>query len=175
MSLWSKQEPSPANKEAGPIPVPFTPAIPQHNKESFPMPAMTREEVPTTPLGSGSDLLLGAGAEFEGKLTFKGTVRIDAKFIGSIVTNDVLVVGENARIEAEITCGTVVVQGEVNGNIKAKNAVEVHRTGKVRGNLETPSLVVEKGAHLQGEVKMAGAEKGAVAKPASASGATALQ
>src|ERR1700704_1704869 len=66
MALWSKQEPSPATREAGPIPAPFTPAIPQHNKESFPMPVMTREEVPTTPLGSGSDLLLGAGAEFEG-------------------------------------------------------------------------------------------------------------
>ena len=175
MALWNKQEPLPATKEAGPIPVPYAPAVPQH-KESFPMAMLTREEVPTTPLGSGSDLLLGAGAEFEGKLTFKGTVRIDAKFTGSIVTNDVLVVGEHARIEAEITCGTVVVQGEVNGNIKAKNAVEVHRSAKLRGNIETPSLMVEKGAFLQGEVKMATAgEKGAVAKPAAAPGASSLQ
>ncbi len=82
MALWNKQEPLPATKEAGPIPVPYAPAVPQH-KESFPMAMLTREEVPTTPLGSGSDLLLGAGAEFEGKLTFKGTVRIDAKFTGS--------------------------------------------------------------------------------------------
>jgi cytoskeletal protein CcmA (bactofilin family) len=164
MSLWNKQEPLPATREAGPIPVPFAP-VPQH-KESFPMAVLTREEVPNTPLGSSSDLLLGAGAEFEGKLTFKGTVRIDAKFTGSIVTNDVLVVGEHARIDAEITCGTVVVQGEVNGNIKAKNAIEVHRTGKVRGNFDTPSLIVEKGAFLQGEVRMVTVEKGAVAKPA---------
>ena len=139
------------------------------------MAVMTREEVPNTPLGGSSDLLLGAGAEFEGKLTFKGTVRIDAKLTGSIVTNDVLVVGEHARIDAEITCGSVVVQGEVNGNIKAKNAVEVHRSAKLRGNIETPSLMVEKGAFLQGEVKMATAEKGAVAKPAAAPGATSLQ
>jgi cytoskeletal protein CcmA (bactofilin family) len=139
------------------------------------MAVMTREEVPNTPLGGSSDLLLGAGAEFEGKLTFKGTVRIDAKFTGSIVTNDVLVVGEHARIDAEITCGTVVVQGEVNGNIKAKNAIEVHRTGKLRGNIETPSLMVEKGSFLQGEVRMATVEKGAIAKPAAAPGAAALQ
>jgi cytoskeletal protein CcmA (bactofilin family) len=174
MALWNKQEPLPATRETGPSPVPFAPAVTQP-KESHPMAMMTREEVPITPLGSSSDLLLGAGAEFEGKLTFKGTVRIDAKFTGSIVTNDVLVVGEHARIDAEITCGTVVVQGEVNGNIKAKNAVEVHRTAKLRGNVETPSLVVEKGAFLQGEVKMAAAgEKAAVAKSA-ASGASALQ
>jgi cytoskeletal protein CcmA (bactofilin family) len=175
MSYWNnKQEPLPATRETGPIPAPFTPAVPQH-KESFPMATVTREEVPTTPLASSSDLLLGAGAEFEGKLTFKGTVRIDAKFSGSIVTNDVLVVGEHARIDAEITCGTVVVHGEVNGNIKAKNAVEVHRSGKVRGNLETPSLMVEKGSFLQGEVKMATIEKGAAAKPTAAPGAAVLQ
>ena len=139
------------------------------------MAVMTREEVPTPPLGSGSDLLLGAGAEFEGKLTFKGTVRIDAKFKGSIVTNDVLVIGEHARIDAEITCGSVVVQGELNGNIKAKNAVEVHRSAKLRGNIETPSLMVEKGAFLQGDVKMAAAEKGAVAKAPVVPGGPSLQ
>jgi cytoskeletal protein CcmA (bactofilin family) len=109
---------------------------------------------------SGGDLLLGAGVQFEGKLTFKGTVRIDAKFTGSIVTNDVLVVGERAKIDAEITCGTVVVEGEVNGNVKAKTGVELHRSAKVRGNVETASLAVEKGALLQGEVKMMPGEKG---------------
>jgi cytoskeletal protein CcmA (bactofilin family) len=69
----------------------------------------------------------------------------------------------------------VVVHGEVNGNIKAKTAVEVHRSGKFRGNLETPSLMVEKGALLQGEVRMSTVEKGAVAKPPGAPGSAALQ
>ena len=118
----------------------------------------THREVPTAD-GRGSDLLLGAGAEFEGKLTFKGTVRIDARFTGSIVTNDVLVVGEHARIDAEISCGTVIVEGEVNGNIKAKSAVELRRSGKVHGDVETPSLVVETGSVLQGEVRMGGADR----------------
>jgi cytoskeletal protein CcmA (bactofilin family) len=117
------------------------------------MPTMTPEGLHASPAESG-DLLLGAGAEFEGKLTFKGTVRIDAKLTGSIVTNDVLVVGEHARIDAEITCGTVVIHGVVNGNIVAKSAVELRRSAKVRGNVQTPSLQVEKGAVLQGEVKM---------------------
>ena len=105
------------------------------------------------PAGS-SDLLIGAGAEFEGKLTFKGTVRIEARFKGSIVTDDILIVGEHARIEAEITCGTVVVYGEVTGNIKAKNAVELHKPAMVRGDIEAPSLLVEKGALFQGAVRM---------------------
>ena len=124
------------------------------------------EPLPTTPASSGSgapltappstsaDLLLGAGAEFEGKLRFKGTVRIDALFKGQIITNDVLVVGENARIDAEITCGTVIVHGQVNGDVKAKSAVEVLRTGSIRGNVETPSLRLDKGGRLDGMVKM---------------------
>jgi cytoskeletal protein CcmA (bactofilin family) len=105
---------------------------------------------------STGDLLLGAGAEFEGKLTFKGTVRIDSKFKGSIVTNDVLVVGEHARIDADITCGTVIVHGQVNGNITAKDAVELHQPAKVRGDVETASLSMDRGVVLHGQVKMTG-------------------
>jgi cytoskeletal protein CcmA (bactofilin family) len=112
---------------------------------------------PPTP--ATSDLLLGAGAEFEGKLTFRGTVRIDALFKGSIVTNDVLVVGEHARIDADISCGTVIVHGEVNGNIKAKTAIELIRTARVKGDLETPSVRLDKGAVLNGAVRMPGAPK----------------
>lgn len=142
---------------------------PQDQSASTGAPA--REEAPAA--AGGSDLLLGAGAEFEGKLTFKGTVRIDAKFTGSIVTNDVLVVGERARIDAEITCGTVVVHGEVNGNITAKTGVELHRTARVRGNVEAASLSIEKGAVLQGEVKMNLGEKPASSRPASSAKADA--
>jgi len=131
-----------------------------------------RDEIPTS-LGGSSDLLLGAGAEFEGKLNFKGTVRIDARFRGSIDTDDVLIVGEHARIDASISCGTVIVHGEVNGNIRAKTGVELRHTAKVRGDLDTPSLSVEKGAFLQGGVKMEGtAQPAASARPVAVTGTT---
>src|SRR5215831_19620121 len=89
-----------------------------------------REDSPTNVGAAPSDLLLGRGARFEGKLTFEGTVRIDAVFIGTIVTNDVLVVGEAAHIDAKITCGTIVIHGEVSGNIQAKNGVEIRQSAK---------------------------------------------
>jgi cytoskeletal protein CcmA (bactofilin family) len=112
-----------------------------------------RDELPTS-VGDASDLRLGAGVELDGKLTFKGTVRIDATFKGSIVTNDVLVVGEHAKIDAEISCGTVIVEGEVNGSIRAKSAVELHRSARVRGDIETPSLAMESGVFFHGTVRM---------------------
>ncbi len=94
------------------------------------------------------------GALHEGKLTFEGTVRIDGKFTGTIVTADVLVVGEGAKISAEISCGTIIIHGDVTGNIRAKNAVELHHPAKMRGNVETPSLMVEKGVIFEGQTKM---------------------
>jgi cytoskeletal protein CcmA (bactofilin family) len=153
-SATQPERPADAAPARAPQP-PTAPAQPPAREKETPMAMMKRDE---STAGAGSDLLLGQGAEFEGKLTFAGTVRIDAKFKGSIVTNDVLVVGEHARIDADITCGTVIVHGEVNGNIKAKSAVELHHPAKVRGNVETPSLMLEKGVVFQGESRM-GLEK----------------
>jgi cytoskeletal protein CcmA (bactofilin family) len=170
MSLWNNAETSVNDRKS-------SVALPQPTPERQEPVAVTKAaeakaiEAPVAPVPHpGSDLLLGRGARFEGKLSFEGTVRIDARFTGSIVTNDVLVVGEAARIDADITCGTIVVHGEVNGNIKAKTAVEIHQTAKVRGDLDTPSLVVQKGALFHGASKMdvAGA-KAAPLKAAAAS------
>jgi cytoskeletal protein CcmA (bactofilin family) len=131
------------------------------------MAMLKREELTTVPAASGDlNALLGRGSEFEGKLTFEGTVRIDGKFTGTIVTNDVLVIGEGAKVNAEITCGTVIVHGEINGNLKAKSAVELHHPARMRGNIETPSLMVEKGVIFEGQTKMEVVEKAAL-KPAS--------
>ncbi|HYG66625.1 MAG TPA: polymer-forming cytoskeletal protein [Anaeromyxobacteraceae bacterium] len=130
------------------------------------MAMLKRDEMTSIPAGSGDlNALLGRGSEFEGKLTFEGTVRIDGKFTGTIVTNDVLVIGEGAKVSAEITCGTIVVHGEINGNVKAKNAVELHHPARMRGNIETPSLMIEKGVLFEGASKMEGLEKGG-SKPA---------
>src|SRR5687768_18243793 len=83
--------------------------------------------------------LLGKGSEFDGKLTFEGQVRIDGKFTGQIHTKDVLVVGEGAKVMAEINAGTVIVNGIVEGNIRATQMVELHQPGRVKGSIETPS------------------------------------
>ncbi len=131
------------------------------------MAMLKRDELTSIPAASGDlNALLGRGSEFEGKLTFEGTVRIDGKFTGTIVTNDVLVVGEGAKISAEINCGTIIVHGEITGNVKAKSAVELHHPVKVKGNIETPSLMIEKGVIFEGQARMENLEKAAPAKPA---------
>ncbi len=108
------------------------------------------------PAPHSADLRLGRGVRLEGKLTFSGTVRVDATFQGSIVTDGVLVVGEDAKVDAEIACGTVIVEGEVNGNVVASAAVELRRTAVLRGDVETPSLAVERGARFDGASRRPG-------------------
>jgi cytoskeletal protein CcmA (bactofilin family) len=155
MPFWNKPREDGVSPAQGPAervePIPLS----QQREEPQHMAMLKRDEITSTPAAS-SDLnaLLGRGSEFEGKLTFEGTVRIDGKFTGTIVTGDVLVVGEGAKISAEISCGTIIIHGEVTGNIRAKNAVELHHPAKMRGNVETPSLMIEKGVIFEGQTKM---------------------
>ncbi len=100
--------------------------------------------------------LLGRGSSFDGKLTFEGTVRVDGKLSGEIFSNDVLVIGEGAEVNAEIDVGVVIVEGSVTGNIRAKRAVELHAPARVRGNLETPTLFIDKGVMFEGQCRMEG-------------------
>ena len=94
--------------------------------------------------------LLGRGATFDGKLTFEGTVRIDGKFKGEVFSDDTLVIGEGAHVEAEIDIGEVIIQGTVVGNIKAKRSIEIHAPGRVKGDLHSPSLQIDKGVVFEG-------------------------
>ncbi len=86
------------------------------------MPVPAHAEKPESEINT----LLGKGSEFEGKLTFEGTVRVDGKISGEIFSDDVLVVGEGASVSAEIDVGVIIVEGSVTGNIRAKRAVELH-------------------------------------------------
>src|SRR5215510_13366876 len=112
--------------------------------------------------------LLGRGATFEGKLTFEGTVRIDGRFKGEVFTDDTLVIGEGAHVEAQIDVGEVIIQGTVVGNVKAKRSIEIHAPGRVKGDLHTPSLQIDKGVIFEGRSFMENAVSTAAPRPAPA-------
>ena len=98
--------------------------------------------------------LLGRGSEFEGKLSFEGTVRVDGKLSGEIFSEDVLIIGEGAEVNAEISVGAIIIEGTVHGNIHAKRSVEIHTPARVRGNISTPSLSIDKGVMFDGQCQM---------------------
>jgi cytoskeletal protein CcmA (bactofilin family) len=109
---------------------------------------------PTSSSPGGLTAFIDQGSEFEGKLSFKDTVRIDGRFRGEISSENTLIVGESGEIEASIRSKTVAVSGSVVGDVHAMEKVVVHKTGRIEGNIETKTLVVEEGAVIEGQVKM---------------------
>ncbi|HUU37322.1 MAG TPA: polymer-forming cytoskeletal protein [Candidatus Desulfaltia sp.] len=86
---------------------------------------------------------------FKGELSFKGSFRIDGHFQGKIVSDSMLVIGEQGKVEADVQVGYIVINGEVKGTIRADDKVEIHSRGRVLGSIITPKLVVDEGAYLE--------------------------
>ncbi len=97
---------------------------------------------------------LDRGASFKGEMEFEDTMRIDGKFNGKIVSKNELIVGESAHIEGDVFVGRIAISGTVMGKIVATQRVEIHRTGKVYSDIDTPALVIEEGAIFQGNCSM---------------------
>jgi cytoskeletal protein CcmA (bactofilin family) len=101
---------------------------------------------------------MGEDTVFNGSLTFDGTVRIDGKFEGQVITEDTLIIGETGHLIAEISAGTVVCMGRVEGTVMASKKVEIHSTSRVVGNVKSPALYIELGGVLDGTCDMTGKE-----------------
>jgi len=97
---------------------------------------------------------LGQGAEFEGKLIFNGSVRIDGKFQGEIFGQGSLVVGNGALVQANIAVKSVYISGNVQGNIEVNEKINIHSTGRFSGDVRTPVFIMEEGAFFDGRSHM---------------------
>lgn len=89
--------------------------------------------------------------KIEGTLKFSGSFQIDGHFNGKIDSNAVLVIGKNGKVESEINIGVIIINGEVKGNIHAKERVEINSGGHVIGTIKTPRLIVKDGANLEAQ------------------------
>jgi cytoskeletal protein CcmA (bactofilin family) len=94
---------------------------------------------------------LGSNSEFEGQLTFQGTIRIDGSYTGDITVDGTLIVGPSGRVKAEVSASNMIISGEVTGNMNAETNIEVHASGKVYGNLVAPTVTIHEGAVFQGQ------------------------
>lgn len=108
---------------------------------------------PSTQRGDLS-AFIDEGSEIEGKFTFSGTVLLNAKFHGEIVTTDTLIIGEKGVVNASVRAGSVVIRGEVVGNVQANERVELKGRARVFGDLEAPVVVIEEGVLFEGHCQM---------------------
>ena len=96
---------------------------------------------------------LGKNTEFDGRLSFSGTVRIDGHFKGEIRSDWTLIVGDDAVIESEVQVSHLVVCGEVRGNLFAAEKIEIHPPGKVFGHIQAPAVVIDEGVVFEGNCR----------------------
>ena len=101
---------------------------------------------------------MGEDTVFNGLLNYSGTVRIDGKFEGQVITEDTLIIGETGHLMAEISAGTIICMGYVEGNLMASQKIEIHSTSKVVGNIKSPALNIELGGVFDGTCDMTGKE-----------------
>lgn len=98
---------------------------------------------------------IGSGTSLTGETEFKSMLRVDGHLIGKISSaSGTLYVGTGGLVDANISVAATIVHGTVNGDIVALEKIELGRTAKVVGNIQTPSLVMEQGAILEGNCTM---------------------
>jgi len=88
-------------------------------------------------------------SRFKGDLFFKGSFRIDGQFKGTINSESTLIIGERGKVEADINVGYLINNGEIKGNVQAREKVEINAKGRIIGTIVSPKLVVEEGAYLE--------------------------
>jgi cytoskeletal protein CcmA (bactofilin family) len=97
---------------------------------------------------------LDEGSDIEGKYTFTGTVLLNGKFQGEIASPDTLIIGERGVVNATVRAGTLVVNGELVGNVHASERVELTGKARVFGDLESPIVVLDEGVMFEGHCRM---------------------
>ncbi len=112
---------------------------------------------------------LGKGTEFKGVLSFDGTIRVDGRVEGEVISKDTLIAGDEAHLQGEITVGTIISSGKIVGNVNASQKVHILAPGVIEGNIRTPKLIIEEGVTFDGKCEMAGVQKGAEQKVVSLS------
>jgi cytoskeletal protein CcmA (bactofilin family) len=105
---------------------------------------------------------VGNASELSGEVRFRGMMRVDGRVSGRVVSDDgTLIVSSGGRVEADVEVAVAKINGTVEGDVTASERIELGRTARVQGDLQTPALIVEQGAIFEGNCRM-----GVMATPA---------
>ncbi|HMK50381.1 MAG TPA: polymer-forming cytoskeletal protein [Thermodesulfovibrionales bacterium] len=100
------------------------------------------------------EAMIGANSHFRGDIDTKGTLRIDGTLVGN-VSADWVIVGEKSSIKGDIVSRGIVVGGRIEGNLKAKEIVEIKSKGQVYGDIHTSKFTILEGGVFDGRSNMA--------------------
>jgi len=158
MALWKDQY---GREQNTPEPAAYKPAAaaPVSSIESARQPAAAAQ-----PRGDAKESLLAAGLTIEGKIEGTGHVRIAGSFKGDVHVQGNLTIESGAKVTGGVRANTVVIGGELEGNIDAAARVELLQTGVLNGDLKAGSLTVAAGSRMRGRAEFGWDEKGGSGK-----------
>jgi cytoskeletal protein CcmA (bactofilin family) len=154
--MWRRpNDPSPVSPEPEPLAAPSAPA--------------PRREEHAPPAAHAPDATrISQGISIRGEIIGRQDLLIDGDLQGSVHLEEARVtIGTNGRLKADVAAAEIVVEGQVNGNLTARNRVIIRRSGRVYGSVLSPRLAIEEGAVINGEVDMARPGESSAAPPAS--------
>lgn len=163
--LWEKKPQPVAPKQPEPQWVPPPPPAPKFEK-----PIMDTTSKVTNPMPADqSPTVLGRSVVIHGELSASEDLLIEGQFDGTINLQDnCLTVGAKGQVKAEVKARQVVVHGSVNGNITAREKVEIRKTGQVLGDLVAMGVAIEDGAYVKGSIEILREGDAAKLRPAQA-------
>ncbi|CAN5816163.1 polymer-forming cytoskeletal protein [soil metagenome] len=156
MAIW--KEPASAKKEPSLVTT-QTPAEKRDDRviaggastsPEIPAPAKNREAM---------ESLIAADLTIEGKIEGSGHVRLVGKFKGDVHVEGDLTIEPGAKVTGSVRAGTVIIGGELEGNVDAASSVELLKTGLVHGDIKAGSLTVAAGSRMSGQAEFGGEEK----------------
>ena len=150
--MWKRDE---AVKPSGSTPAPAptaAPAAPPPVSEVARPQAVTSVD---TPRGMEKTVNIGKSVIIKGELNGSEDLAIEGQVEGKIeLRQNVLTIGPNGKIKAQVFAKSVVILGEVTGNVTASEKVEIRDNGSVDGDITAPRVAIAEGAHFRGSIDM---------------------
>lgn len=98
---------------------------------------------------------VGHGTTLTGETEFHAMLRVDGHLVGTVSSEaGTLIIGTNGQVDANISVAAAMINGSVNGDVIASEKLQLGRTARVLGNIQSPRLIIEEGAILEGSCNM---------------------
>ena len=97
--------------------------------------------------------IIGEGFEIKGELSGVKAIRIEGRVLGNVQIETAVILGEKGEIEGDLIAGSAIIFGTVKGNVNATR-LEIKKSGRVDGNIETEIVEIELGAKYNGKLQM---------------------
>jgi cytoskeletal protein CcmA (bactofilin family) len=121
---------------------------------------------------NSSKNVLTGDVEIKGNIKFSGELTFDGKLDGEVQTDGVLHLGDGAVVNGNINAQTVIVRGKINGNITAKDKIEIKTKAELFGDIRSAKLTIEEGVTFVGKTEVNPNKVAPTAAPPSRSGET---